>query len=134
MSEQLIAAIRMLEAGWSQPFSEQQAALYLDGLSDLPGEAVQAAVRRLVRVEEYRPSVAAVRRCVAADGAPDVQEALRQAEMLLRWREQRRFVNIERSAREPVVHVSVREICDGVRGRVFGWREVFVREWKQTYG
>lgn len=131
MIDGIASVVRMLEYGWSQKFTPEMAALYLQGLADLDVEAAQRAVQRLLRTEDYRPSVAAVRREIASEGLPSVDEALRQAEEWLRYRESRRFVN--GSGYKPVrptVHAAVREACLGLSGLAPRWQERFVAAWR----
>jgi hypothetical protein len=135
MRDPLVAAVEMLESGWPQRFSEEQAAVYLDGLADLDPKVLLATVKRLVRTEEYRPSIASIRREVAMDGLPSERDALRQAHAYLRWAEARRFVN--GSGFDPVrpdVHDAVVETCFGLSVARPGWEERFVTKWRSLGG
>ena len=135
MRDPLVVAVEVLEAGWPQRFSEDQAEMYLDGLSDLDPKALVAAVKRLVKTEEFRPSIAAIRRAVARAGLPDDAEAVKQAATYLRWAEARRFVN--GSGFDPVrpeVHDAVVEACFGLTLSRPGWEERFVAKWRAVGG
>jgi hypothetical protein len=131
-------AIRMLEHGWPGRMTPETAALYLDGLGDLPAGALVAAVRTLLRTSEYRPSVALVRQEAGRQGAgaaPGDLEAMAQALELLRYREQLRHVNGSGyEAQRPAVHPAVERVClaagltlDDVR-----WRQTFRAAWQEA--
>ena len=125
-------AVRMLEAGWGARFTPETASLYLDGLADLDAAATVQAVRRLLRSEEFRPSVARVRREVEAADRGSVEEALAQAEALLGWRDSIRFVNGSGWTPErPVVASGVLAACEGLR-LDYGWRERFLAAWRNA--
>ena len=123
-------AVRMLEAGWGARFSPETASLYLDGLADLDPAATVQAIRRLLRSEEFRPSVARVRREVEAADTDSVETALAQAESLLGWRQANQFVNGSGWAPErPMVSPAVLAACEGLR-LDYGWRERFLAAWR----
>lgn len=82
--------VSMIAAAWPMPaMTTDQAALYLDGLSDIPADIGMHAVRRLILAEDFRPTVAKIRR-TAADVAglcpPSLAAAMVEAESLLEWR------------------------------------------------
>lgn len=127
----LEGALTLLEEAWPQRFTPEQAGVYLDALEDLDPDDVRAAVLRLVRTEEFRPSVARIRREVAAGSLPSIDVALRQAETLLGYREARQFVN--GSGFDPVqpdVDDAVIAACAGLR-LSFGWRDRFTQAWRE---
>lgn len=128
------AVVKMLEFGWSPRFTTEQAVMYLTGLADLDPDETQRAVVRLLRTEEYRPSVAMIRREVLSAELPELSEALVQAEALVRYREALRFVNGSGYRPvEPEVHPVVAEICFAL-GWARDWRGEFVRRWKGRSG
>ena len=126
--------VKMLEFGWSPGISQEQAVMYLTGLGDLDPTEAQRAVLRLLRTEEYRPSVARVRREVLSGGLPEFTVALAQAEALLRYRDGLRYVNGSGyRPSEPEVHPVVVEVCRGL-GLSRDWRGEFSRRWKGRQG
>lgn len=111
--------VELLEFGWpNREMAEQTAMLYMAALSDLPFDAAVEAVKRLLLTDEFRPSVAAVRREVAlALGLlpPGLDEALAQARAYCAWREQARFVNGSGSVSVcPSTHDVVVKVCRGL--------------------
>lgn len=124
------AALVLLEDGWPQRFTPEQATVYLEALDDLDGAAVRRAVGRLIRTDEFRPSVARIRREVLAGERPTLHEAMRQAEAIMRWREALQYVNGSGfEPQKPDVHAAVLEALAGVRSG-WGWRDRFVVAWK----
>jgi len=124
-------AILILEDGWPQRFTVEQAGVYLEALDDLEPQAVRDAVIRLLRVDEFRPSVARIRREVAAASAPSVEQALAQAEQVMRYREARRYVNGSGFDPEPPdVDPRVIAVLRSVP-KTFGWQEKFVTLWRR---
>ena len=89
--------VRMIDAGWPNRRLEPDSALiYMEGLADLPADLAAQAVKNLIRTDDFRPTVSAVRREVARLAGllpPDLDEALAQAEALARWREQTAYSN-----------------------------------------
>lgn len=125
-------AVRVLESGWGASFSPEAAALYLDGLSDLDPDVTLRAVRRLLRTEEFRPSIARVRREVLTERSLTVEVAVKQAEAFLRWRDASRFVNGSGYAPvRPEVDDRVVVACAGLQ-LVAGWRDKFLFVWRSS--
>lgn len=80
--------LTLVTKAWPRPEMERETvAIYAEGISDLPGPAAIEAVKNLIRTEEFRPSVARIRRSVleATHVIPTLDEALAQAEALEDW-------------------------------------------------
>jgi hypothetical protein len=130
-SNDLTTAVRLLESGWPQRFTAEQAAAYLQALDDLPAEAVASAVRNLLRSDEYRPSIARIRRVAVVGALPTEAQALEDARTWLRYRDARQWVNGSGyNPERPQVHSAVVEACAGLR-LTGGWQERFLWAWKE---
>lgn len=108
--------VELLEFGWpNRDMAEQTAMLYMAALSDLPFDAAVGAVKRLLLTDEFRPSVAAVRREVALSLGllpPGLDDALVEARAWCEWREQARFGNGSGSVSVcPPIHHVVVKVC-----------------------
>lgn len=138
--EDAASLVRVVEHGWpGRDFSEASALVYLEGLSDLPGPAAREALRVLVRVSEFRPSVAAIRRETARVLGvlpPGLDEALGQAARWAEWREQQGWNNGLRAADSvgPAVHDVVKRVVTDL-GVALGdptWRHLFRAAYKEA--
>lgn len=80
-------ALELLAAGWPQELTREQITVYAEMLADVPPDELLAAVRRLIATNDFRPSVAEVRRTVivARAGIPTPEQAAEQAEALDAW-------------------------------------------------
>lgn len=119
-AEEAAQLVRVVEYGWPQrEMLPETAMLYLGALSDLDFDRAQQAVKNLLRVTEYRPTVAEIRRETALIGGllpPSLDEALVQAQRWYAWREQVGFAN--GSGTVPVgcpTHDVVVSVCRGLR-------------------
>lgn len=114
MTPELAEALRILEFGWPGEPGEERLAVYAEGLADVPGPILVSWLRAAVRSLPYRPSIAAVRRALAAEagvGGPPVDVALRDARALDEWEWTHSVPTGAQVAREarPVVHPVVAE-------------------------
>lgn len=116
--EQAGHVVRVLEAGWPREMTPETALVYMDGIGDLSSDDAQRAVRWLVRVCEFRPSVAEIRREVARQAGllpPSLDEALSQAARWAEWREQRAWSNGNGyESVQPATHDVVVKVCRGL--------------------
>lgn len=116
--EQAGSVVRVLEAGWPREMTPETALVYMDGIGDLPYDDAQRAVRWLVRVCEFRPSVAEIRREVAQQAGllpPSLEEALGQARRWAEWRAQRAWSNGNGyESVQPATHDVVVKVCRGL--------------------
>lgn len=73
--------LKVIEGAWDKPFSDNAAAIWSRALADLPFEAAQQAVLRLVRTHTFRPSIAEIRQAVLelVDPLPTTEEAWEEA-------------------------------------------------------
>lgn len=73
--------LKVIEGAWDKPFSDNSAAIWSRALADLPFEAAQQAVLRLVRTHKFRPSIAEIRQAVLelVDPLPTTEEAWEEA-------------------------------------------------------
>ncbi len=80
-------ALELLAAGWPQPLSREQVAVYAEMLADIPPDELAHAVRRLITTSDFRPSVAEIRRAVITHRAalPSEEEAAAQCRLLDEW-------------------------------------------------
>lgn len=139
--EEAADVVRVIEHGWSRPVMVPETALlYIGSLVDLDYEDTKAAVLRLLRVAEYRPSVAAIRREVAQAAGllpPSLEQALAQAHRWCQWREQAGWQNgLGEVSVQPETHHVVVRVC---RSLTVGpsdptWPHVFRAAYREAVG
>lgn len=73
--------LKIIEGAWDKRFGDDAAAVWARALADLPFEATQQAVLRLVRTRTFRPSIAEIRQAVLelVDQLPTAEEAWEEA-------------------------------------------------------
>ena len=118
--DEAAALVRVVEYGWPQrEMLPETAMLYLGALSDLEFGSAQQAVKNLLRVTEYRPTVAEIRRETARIGGllpPSLEQALLEAQRWYRWREQVGFSNGSSTVSVRCdTHDVVVSVCRGLR-------------------
>jgi len=113
--EQAANIIRIVEYGWPQrEMLPETAMLYLGALGDLDYGDAEQAIKNLLRVSEYRPTVAEIRREAAEIAGllpPGLDEAMSQARRWASWREQAAFRNSGELSVQPSTHDVVVKVC-----------------------
>lgn len=98
--------------------------MYAEMLADIPPDELADAVRRLITVSDFRPSVAEIRRAVVTgrENIPTDEQAAQQAKMLDEWAAQNLvpWGAQARPADHPEVHPLVLEAWHVVGPDAFG--------------
>lgn len=124
----LAEALDRLRAGWTQyPLTDVSIRVYAEQLADLDGEAVLAAVNRLLNVSVRRPAIADIRNEVAevALGLPSPEEAWEMAldrntsvpEVARAMKLVGGSWSIQHSQNQETLHAQFRKAYEGLRSK-----------------
>lgn len=125
--------VKIIEHAWPGPkISTETAVVMIMGVCDLPYELTHKTMTRLVQTNQFRPSIAEVRREVAKELGllpPPVDiaslEAVRQVEQIEQWR----FYNGSGWKPDPIdkVHPLVERVLRGIDTTNNDWLNRFQR-------
>lgn len=128
--DQAARIVRLVEYGWTNgQFEPEHAVVYLDGVSDLPFETTDHALRRLIRTDRFRPAVADIRLEVARLSGmlpPALPDAVDQAVTFIRYIDDSQWTS--GALDEPAVHPAVKAAVEASGASpTWSWEGAFRR-------